>query len=402
MNKLLWKLLKQHISIPQFIGFFFASLFGMLIILSGYQFYRDVLPIFNSEDSFMKSDNLIISKKISTATTISGTTNTFSTSEIDELTKQPFIKEVGKFTSAGYQVNVVMAMNGIKLLNSEFYFESIPDDFVDVSLSQWTYKDGTDEVPIILPKSYIAMYNFGFARTHSLPKISDGVVSMLDVQMTVNGNGKTRAFKGKVIGFSSRINTILVPEKFMKWSNKVYSSHNENSPSRLILKVSNPTDKVLTSYIDDNGYEIENNDMSTEKTVYFLRLVVSLVMIVGLIISILSFYILMLSIYLLVQKNTAKLSNLLLIGYSPAQVARPYQILSLFLHSSVFVISIVILSILRGYYMDVLYTLLPSLDGGGIIYSVLLGAVLVVFITICNGIIIQRKMMKIWKYQRKS
>ena len=110
----------------------------------------------------------------------------------------------------------------------------------------------------------------------------------------------------------------------------------------------------------------------------------------------------MLSIYLLVQKNTAKLSNLLLIGYSPAQVARPYQILSLCLHSSVFVISIVILSILRGYYMDVLYTLLPSLDGGGIIYSVLLGAVLVVFITICNGIIIQRKMMKIWKYQRKS
>ena len=43
---------------------------------------------------------------------------------------------------------------------------------------------------------------------------------------------------------------------------------------------------------------------------------------VGLFISILSFYILMLSIFLLLQKNTVKLENLLLIGYSPTRVAR--------------------------------------------------------------------------------
>ena len=35
---LVWKLLRQHISIPQFAGFFFANLFGMLIVLLGFQF----------------------------------------------------------------------------------------------------------------------------------------------------------------------------------------------------------------------------------------------------------------------------------------------------------------------------------------------------------------------------
>ena len=44
--KLLWKLLRQHISIGQFFGFVFANLFGMIIVLAGYQFYNDVLPIF--------------------------------------------------------------------------------------------------------------------------------------------------------------------------------------------------------------------------------------------------------------------------------------------------------------------------------------------------------------------
>lgn len=63
---LVWKLLRQHISIPQFVGFAFANLFGMLIVLLGYQFYKDVSPVFTSEDSFMKSNYIIVEKKIGT------------------------------------------------------------------------------------------------------------------------------------------------------------------------------------------------------------------------------------------------------------------------------------------------------------------------------------------------
>ena len=41
---LIWKLLRQHISIPQFSGFFFANIFGLFIVLFGFQFYNDVMP----------------------------------------------------------------------------------------------------------------------------------------------------------------------------------------------------------------------------------------------------------------------------------------------------------------------------------------------------------------------
>ncbi|MFA6728769.1 MAG: ABC transporter permease, partial [Prevotella sp.] len=73
---LVWKLLKQHISVSQFVGFFFANLFGMLIVLLGFQFYHDVIPVFTSQDSFMSADFMIVNKKISTANTISGSSNT--------------------------------------------------------------------------------------------------------------------------------------------------------------------------------------------------------------------------------------------------------------------------------------------------------------------------------------
>jgi hypothetical protein len=71
------------------------------------------------------------------------------------------------------------------------------------------------------------------------------------------------------------------------------------------------------------------------KTTWFLKMVVGIVLTVGLIISVLSFYLLMLSIYLLLQKNTKKLENLLMIGFSPAAVARPYQVLTVALNAAV-------------------------------------------------------------------
>ena len=61
---MIWKLLRQHISVSQLAGFFLANLFGMIIVLLGVQFYRDVLPIFTQGDSFIKKDFVILSKKL--------------------------------------------------------------------------------------------------------------------------------------------------------------------------------------------------------------------------------------------------------------------------------------------------------------------------------------------------
>lgn len=394
---LVWKLLRQHISIPQFIGFFFANLFGMFIVLLGFQFYNDVLPVFTSQDSFMKADYLIVSKKIGAASAISGRTNTFSIAEADDLAGQRFTKNVGKFTSTEYKVDANMGVNGQSILNSEMFFESVPDNFVDVPLQDWTYQEGSREVPIILPRTYINMYNFGFAQTHSLPKISDGLVGMIDFKIFIHGNGHRDEFKGKVIGFSNRLNTILVPQKFMDWSNGYYAPGQKSDPTRLIVEVGNPADDNITKYLDKKGFEVESDKPQAEKTTYFLKMIVSLVMVIGLVISLLSFYILMLSIYLLVQKNSSKLENLLFIGYSPAKVALPYQTLTIALNIAVLLITWIILFFVRGYYMEVIETLFPQIESGSMIMSIGLGILLFLIVTAINQIAIRRKVMSIWK-----
>lgn len=394
---LIWKLLRRHISVPQFVGFFFANLLGMFIVLFGYQFYRDVLPVFTQDDSFMKADYLVVSKKVGTATTISGRSNTFSNAEIDDMEGQPFVESAGRFTSTGYKVEATMGIDGTSILNSEMFFESIPDRFVGVSPDAWHYKEGEQTVPIILPRSYLTMYNFGFAQAHSLPKISDGLVGMIDFNIFINGNGLHDRFKGRVIGFSNRITSILVPESFMQWSNARYAPDASTEPTRLIVEVKNPTDGKFTQYLDSKGYEAENNNANAEKMTSFLRLMVSVVMAVGLTISVLSFYILMLSIYLLVQKNSYKLENLLLIGYSQARVSRPYQLLTIGLNFVVLVLVLVLVVVVRTCYMDVLSLLLPDIDGCSVLPTALVGVALFLLVSVVNAVVIRHKISNIWK-----
>ena len=393
---LIWKLLRQHISVPQFIGFALADLFGVLIVLLGYQFYNDVVPLFTSQDSFMKADYLIVSKRIGVAGGLTGNSNTFTLDEQTELSSRPFVKKAGRFTSAEYKVDADMGINGQKVLSSELFFESVPDEFIDVPLHDWKYQEGAHEVPVILPRTYINMYNFGFAGQRSLPKISDGLVGMIDFRIFIHGNGLREEFKGKVIGFSGRLNTILVPQSFMDWSNSRFASSQISEPTRMLIEVGNPADENVAAYLENNGYEVDDDKLQGEKTAWFLRMLVVIVMSVGVIISLLSFYILMLSIYLLVQKNAYKLQNLLLIGYSPFKVSGPYILLTVGLNAFVLVIAILTTLLVRGSYMDTIITLFPEMPDGTVLPMLLLGAALFVIVSCVNVLAIHKKVKSLW------
>ena len=123
----------------------------------------------------------------------------------------------------------------------------------------------------------------------------------------------------------------------------------------------------------------------------------SVVVGVGIIISLLSFYILMLSVFLLVQKNTTKLENLLLIGYSPQQVAFPYQLLTIGLGVVVFVLAFAILAFVRTYYMNILISLFPDIPDGNMLPALVCGLSLLVFVSLFNIMAIRGKIVKIWK-----
>lgn len=397
---LVWKLLRRHLSFPQFAGFFLANLLGMLIVLLGIQFYFDVAPAFSRGDSFIRSDYLIVSKRIGVMGAMSGRGSVFSPADIDEIRAQKFCKSVGAFTASQYGVSASMGIEGMGYMSTDLFFESVPDRYVDTDSKEWTFKAGDPGVPIILPRSYLAIYNFGFSQSRSLPKLSEGVVGMLDLNVRLRGrDGREGVMKGKIVGFTDRLNTILVPESFMAWSNGVYAPGADAAPTRLVVEVYNPADDAIARFLQQKGYDTEADKLDAGKTTYFLRVVSGVVMGVGLLISLLSFYILMLSIYLLVQKNSTKLENLLLIGYGPWRVGLPYEVLAVGLNVLVLLLALGLVSLLRGYYLDMLSLLFPQVEGAGMWPACVLGILLCLVVSVLNVCAIQAKVLSIWKHK---
>ena len=394
---MLWKLLREHVSVTQLVGFFVANLLGMLIILFGLQFYADILPLFQGKDAFFKREFLIVSKPVSTLGSLLGGKGTFSAREIQGFRDQPFTRQVGTFTSSLYDVSASIGMLGTGMqVGTEMFFESVPDDYIDVNAQAWTYEEGSRTIPIILPRNYLNLYNFGFAQSRNLPKLSEGVLSMIRLEIRLSGGGHVEVYDGRIVGFSNRLNTILVPEAFMNWANHYYAPGKKAEPSRLIVEVNNPADEEIVKYIQARGYEVEGNTLDAGKTVWFLQILVGIVLFIGIVITFLSFYILILSIFLLLQKNTKKMQTLLLIGYSPVQVALPYQVLAVGLNLGVTGIACVLLYGLRRMYLNNLQTLFPSLEGSSGHTVLAVAGFLFLFVSIINIGIIHYKLRQIW------
>ena len=396
MNRLVWKLLRRHISTGQLTGFFLANLFGMAIVLLAVQAYCDVRPVLTGGDSFLKQDYIIAGKKVGTLGSLMGKSSTFTPEEIEDLRRQPFTVQVGSFTPSLFHVSAGMSIQGTGVdLSTEMFFESVPNPFIDTDLSQWHYDEATRTIPIIIPRNYLNLYNFGFAESRGLPKLSEGLTGLLRMDIILRGNGRTERYKGRIVGFSNRLNTILIPQAFMEQANSALAPGQQAHPSRLIIEVDHRADEAIARYFQQKGYETEGNALDDGKAAWFLRLLTGVVLAIGLVISLLSFYLLLLSIFLLLQKNATKLENLLLIGYSPAQVALPYHLLAIGLNVASLMAAIGCVATLRAAYMDGLQQLYAAPETCGLLPSLLTGGILLLLVAVLNVSIIRGKILKI-------
>lgn len=393
-KNIIWKLLRQNISKTQFVGFVLANLVGLTIVLVGIQFYRDVRPVFNDEESFIRKDYLIITRAVTTTGTILGNASEFSAADIADLEAQDWCRQVGEFTSSDFAISASIGMDNAHAMRTQFFLESIPNEFIDVDAGQWGFNPGQPEVPVIISRDYLTLYNFGFAATQDMPKISEGQAGMIPVKFTFSGNNRRETIGGRIVGFSSRLNTVIVPDDFMRWANNRYGSASPQRPQRLIVEVSSPGDVKIERYMDSHHYDVAGDKMSASKANYFLTLISSIVVAVGIIISLLSFFVLMLSIYLLLQKNTHKLQNLLMLGYSTQQVARPYIRLVIVLNAVVLVLSVILMLVARTGYLPNLRAF--GVRGAGLWVSIAVGILIMAAISAGNVWAIKQKTNALW------
>lgn len=389
--RLIWKLLRKHISIFELAVFFVANLIGMAVILAGVQIYSDLSPMLTGEKSLIGNDYMIISRPVER---VGEETPKFSASDIEELRGEPFVENLGVFASSKFRVDGGIEFKG-RRLSTMMFFESVPDEFIDVDSEEWRFEQGDDVIPIILPRNYLNLYNFGFSQAQGLPNITEDMIKRVEISLRISGDGSYDYYTGQVVGFSDRLNTILVPMSFMSWANGYYSNDDNGDATRLILEVKNPSAPEVVEFMEQHGYVAEDKPSESSKALFLLQVCVAVIVGIGVVFSLLSMIILTLSIYLLLQKNINKLENLVLIGYKPVYVAMPYILMTMILNVSIFVISIVAVSYVQGLYMGYLGMLFGVTIEASPVASIVAGAVLTLVITLFNFYIIYHKIAQI-------
>lgn len=354
---MIWKVLKDNIKPAQLIGTFLGIMLGLSILMGAVSFYLDIKPIFDDKEGFWKDEYIIINKKIALKDTheqISKSTAKkplFSFEEIEDIKKQNFVKDVAEFSNCSFAISAYSDANSpLAGFSTDLFFEAVPDKYIDVNYQNWKWNEGDNFIPVILPKVYLNLYNFGFAQSQNLPQISEDGASLVKFIIYVQGQGKYQKFETRIVGFSERINTILVPKSFVDWGNLNFGEVKNPQPGRLIIIAKDPSSPELFKYIDKHNYDLNKSDLSNSKALAFLKIIIGIVLSIGIIIIALTFALMIISIQLLLQRNNENIIKLNMLGYSLREIALPYKIMLSILFASSFLSSLIPLLILRNYY----------------------------------------------------
>tara|TARA_B100000767_G_scaffold274684_1_gene308491 strand:- start:1176 stop:2387 length:1212 start_codon:yes stop_codon:yes gene_type:complete len=391
---MLFRLQKRTLVVSQIIGYALTIFVGITIILVTAQFYFDIKPLLSQQTDMFKSKSAVISKNISVFKTIDKEKIYFTNKEIKELENQSFTKSISKFNSATFKINAYSKKTEtIPVFYTDLFFESISDTYLDVETDEWKWEPALDFIPIIIPENYLNLYNFGFAESQGLPVLSKNTISQIEFNIQVSGNHKSKDYKSKIVGFSNKVNSILVPSEFLSWANKEFGNISRNKTSRVLIEFNDPSDKTILEYFNKNNYSINKEKLEFSKLVFFFKSAMFFVFFIALVIIILSISFILLSLNLLIQRNKELLLNLYNIGYNHNRIAKFYQVFISLTTVISIITSLIISNFIRNYYLEKIINLFDFTANKN--YILLFGVSLILILIFTYNILIIKNIKKI-------
>lgn len=264
---------------------------------------------------------LTINKSIPDEKIVEQKLNVFTPIEIQVIKAHPQVTDVGIYNTAAFPVSVTFKGDTVSY-TSDIFIEAVPDRFIDKLPLGWAWHPGNKDVPVIISKEFLNLYNFGFAPNESVPQLTEGTIITLNFELTIGGARYKETYNTRVVGFSNRISSIIAPSDFIEYANKFFTSHEVTPPTRLILKVKDPSDASFTAFLDERNYHT-NSDLDRLSKIRLIlqqaSIGVSIVVAFAFVFAVLLFIVFA---QLMLSKTNDAARLLYLIGYHPVFLHR--------------------------------------------------------------------------------
>ncbi|MEP6513785.1 MAG: hypothetical protein ABJA79_07940 [Parafilimonas sp.] len=317
LNQLLNKLIKYASGRSRYVMATAGLSIALLLIFAAVQMqvnYNELLHGKSNQDSL--ANFLVLNKEVNEKT-IGATTLTDA--EITDLKKQPFVEEIGMLTPSRFKVAAQSISNRLPFY-TDLFFESVPDEFIDVQTEEWKWNENSAFIPMIIPNMFLDMYNFGFATSQNLPQLSQELVKNIPIQIDITTPQGVVNYYGKVVGFSDRISSVLVPQTFMVWANSKFGTSQSAKPSRIVIKTKDAGDPALTDYLNKHGLSTSADKTRFSKYRKVVDTVVNISWLTGAVMLLFALLIFSLFIQLTIASCKEEISLLIILGAAPKQL----------------------------------------------------------------------------------
>ena len=318
LNTLLKKIIKTGAGRFRYVLAMVGLTVALLLILAAVQLqsnYWQLLHGNNAQDSI--ANFLVVNKMVTSDN--AGDTN-LSEADIEELKKQSFIQSVGVVTPSRFKV---AASGGSALpFYTDMFFESVPDEFLDVAAENWKWGDDAQYIPIIIPTQFLEMENFGFAKSQNLPQLSQELIKNIPIKIDIQTPLGQKSFYAKVAGFSDRISSILVPQAFMQWANQNFATEAPKGASRVIIRTDDPSNPQLMDYLNEHHLTTDLEKTRFSKYRQIVGFVVQVSGFTGLAMFLFALLIFSLFIELTIASCKEEIRLLVTLGTSPRQLRK--------------------------------------------------------------------------------
>ena len=273
----------------------------------------------------------------------------FNKTDIDELKSWKEVKSIYPVVSNDFKVS---ADGGSFIpFYTDMYLEAVDNEAIDIKdLSEFVVKDNT--IPIIISREYLNLYNYGFALNQGLPQITEEFAKKIEVNINITLKGKNLKYKGKLIGLSDRIHSVLVPKKFLDSINatQAYTQAHKDINTRILVKVNDVSDQDLIAKMTKKGYESNQESLRSAKIKGKLFLVLRAIAFIGIFIFILCVFMIVNFIKMQFLEKQEEVSIKYSLGYSPKKMVSSISRFFSINVALVLLISLILLSIAQYFF----------------------------------------------------
>jgi len=338
---LLKKIIKTSAGKTKFIMAFVGLSVALLLILLAIQIQANYNQLLHGKSNTDSTANFLVINKVVNNNTVNATI--LSDEVLTKLKKQPFIDAVGNISGGRFKASIESLINSFPFY-TDIAFESVQNDFIDVNSKDWNWNEESNFIPMIIPNMFLDIYNFQFSISQGYPQITPDALKMMNFKVNLyNTNGQVQSYIGRIVGFSDRISSVLVPQSFMNWANEKFGNNKTTNPGRVVIRTKDPGNPALVQFLKDNGLTTDADKTRFSKYRQIVNVIVNVSWVSGAVMLLFALLVFTLFIQLTIASCKDEIQLLITLGSSPKQLQS--FLMKQFFPSNIFIVAVSLLFI---------------------------------------------------------